>query len=94
MLEVAKAKFHSEEADRFKQLDAMCIEYDDDSFDVVACQLSVMLFPDKYRSYSEVCRVLNPNGTYIFNVCDSLYSNPFAQITQQAVEVFFPEDTP
>ena len=94
MLEVAKAKFHSAEAVRFEQLDATNVECDDESFDVVACQLSVMFFPDKHRSYSEVFRVLTPGGTYVFNVWDSLESNPFARITQQAVEVFFPEDTP
>lgn len=94
MLEVAKAKFRPDEAVEFKQIDATHVEFDDGSFDVVACQFGVMFFPDKDRSYSEVYRVVKPGGSYIFNVWDSWDWNPFAQITHETVEVFFPEDAP
>ena len=94
MLEVAKAKFEPDESVRFEQVDATDLGFDDATFDVVSCQFGVMFFPDKDRSYSEVHRVLKPGGAYVFNVWDSWDANPFAQITQEAVEVFFPEDPP
>jgi ubiquinone/menaquinone biosynthesis C-methylase UbiE len=94
MLEFAKVKFEPSEQVRFEQLDATEIGFDEGSFDVVACQFGVMFFPDKARSYSEVRRVLKPNGTYVFNVWDSWDANPFARITHEAVEKFFPNDPP
>ena len=53
-----------------------------------------MFFPDKERSYAEVHRVLKPGGSYLFNVWDTWQKNPFAQITHQAVEAFFPDNPP
>ena len=38
MLEVAKAKFQPNESVRFEQADAMGLEFDKASFDVVSCQ--------------------------------------------------------
>ena len=94
MLDVAKAKFRSNESIRFEVVDATDLQFGDASFDAVACQFGVMFFPDKGRSYSEVHRVLKPGGSYIFNVWDSWAENPFAEITHEAVEKFFPDDPP
>jgi ubiquinone/menaquinone biosynthesis C-methylase UbiE len=94
MLEVAKAKFQPHESVRFEQVDAMDLEFDEASFDVVSCQFGVMFFPDKDHSYAEVFRVLKPGGSYLFNVWDSWGSNPYAQITHEVVQAFFPEDPP
>jgi ubiquinone/menaquinone biosynthesis C-methylase UbiE len=94
MLEVAKAKFRPDEAVEFKQVDATNLDFADGSFDVVTCQFGVMFFPDKDRSYCEVRRVLRPGGSYIFNVWDSWDANPFARITHEAVEKFFPGNPP
>lgn len=94
MLEVAKLKFEPGERVSFEQLDATDIGFDDGSFDVVACQFGVMFFPDKARSYSEVRRVLKPDGTYVFNVWDSWDANPFARTIHETVEEFFPDDPP
>ena len=94
MLEVAKAKFAPDELVRFEQIDATNLAFDDASFDVVTCQFGIMFFPDKGRSYREVHRVLKPGGTYVFNVWDSWETNPYARITHEAVERFFPEDPP
>ena len=33
---------------------------------------------------------IKPGGSYVFNVWDSWDSNPFAQITHETVEGFFP----
>jgi ubiquinone/menaquinone biosynthesis C-methylase UbiE len=94
MLEVAKAKFEPGESVRFEEVDATDLRFDDASFDVVSCQFGIMFFPDKDRSYAEVHRVLNPGGSYVFNVWDSWASNPYAPITHEIVEGFFPTDPP
>lgn len=94
MLEVARSKFTADEAVSFEEIDATDLAYGDQSFDAVACQFGVMFFPDKHKSYSEVCRVLKPGGHYVFNVWDSLDVNPVAQLAHQLVERFFPDDPP
>ena len=94
MLEIAKQKFQSDEAVKFETIDAMDLKYGEASFDVVLCQFGVMFFPDKDRSYAEVCRALKPGGRYLFNVWDTWQTNPFAQITHQTVEAYFPENPP
>ena len=52
----------------WRQADATALPFDDDAFDVVACQFGVMFFPDRPKAYSEVRRVLKPGGTLLFNV--------------------------
>lgn len=94
MLEVAKAKFRAGEAVSFEQADATSLAFDARSFDLVVCQFGVMFFPDKQRSYAEVLRVLEPGGSYLFNVWDSWAANPFARIAHETVEGFFPDDPP
>ena len=94
MLEIARSKFTPDESVRFETIDAMHLEVDDASFDVVVCQFGVMFFPDKLRSYREVHRVLKPGGAYVLNVWDSWDANPFARIAHETVEEFFPDDPP
>ena len=94
MLEVAKAKFEAGESVHFEQIDATNLEFDDASFDALACQFGVMFFPDIERSYAEACRVLRPGGSYLFNLWDSWALNPFAQISHETVAQFFPTDPP
>lgn len=94
MLEVAKSKFQPGESVSFEQADATDLRFEDASFDAVACQFGIMFFPDKDRSYAEVHRVLKPGGGYVFNAWDSWEFNPFAQITHEAVEAYFPENPP
>lgn len=94
MLEVAKAKFEADELVQFEQADATDLRFDDASFDLVACQFGVMFFPDKLRSYEEALRVLQPGGSYIFNVWGSWDDNPFAEIVHNCVATLFPDDPP
>jgi ubiquinone/menaquinone biosynthesis C-methylase UbiE len=94
MLEVAKQKFRPDEPVKFETIDAMDLKFAEARFDVVLCQFGVMFFPDKGRSYAEVCRVLKPGGSYLFNVWDTWQKNPFARITHEVVEAFFPENPP
>jgi SAM-dependent methyltransferase len=94
MLEVAKAKFETDEQISFEEVDATDLRFDDASFDVVACQFGVMFFPDKDRSYAEVRRVLRPGGSYVFNVWGPWEDNRFAQIGHELIGSFFPDDPP
>ena len=94
MLEVAKQKFQSDDAVTFEVVDAMELKFEAASVDAVVCQFGVMFFPDKEQSYAEVHRVLKPGGSYLFNVWDTWQQNPFAQITHQTFEAFFPENPP
>ena len=47
MLEVARQKFHPDEAVEFQPADAAVLPFPDASFDAVVCQFGVMFFPDK-----------------------------------------------
>lgn len=94
MLEVARKKFGTDELVVFDTVDATDLGYDDEIFDVIACQFGVMFFPDKLKSYSEVLRVLNPGGHYVFNVWGSWDNNPFAEIVHNIIADFFPDDPP
>ena len=94
MLEVARTKFEPNERVDFHQMDATDLTFDDQTFDAVTCQFGVMFFPDKPRSYTEVHRVLNPGGKYVFNLWEAWAKNPFAQIAFEVVEAYFPDDPP
>ena len=52
--------------------DVMALPFDDASFDAVVCQFGAMFFPDRAAAYAEVARVLQPNGTFLFNVWDRM----------------------
>jgi len=94
MLDLARAKFDSDESVRFELADAMDLDFDDACFDVIVCQFGVMFFPDKQQSYEEALRVLRPGGRYLFNVWGPLSENPFARIANDVVSSLFPEDPP
>jgi ubiquinone/menaquinone biosynthesis C-methylase UbiE len=94
MLEVARTRFDNDEPIEFAEINACEIGLPDACVDVVACQFGVMFFPDKAESYREVLRVLKPGGSYLLNAWDSWSENPFAQIAQDTVEQFFPNDPP
>lgn len=79
---------------QWQQADAMALPFADNQFDAVVCQFGVMFFPDKYVAFSEVRRVLKPQGYFIFNVWDSILENEFAETVTQALEKFFPDDPP
>jgi len=94
MLEVAADKFQPGEEVVFEEVDAMGLPYEDETFDVVACQFGVMFFPDKVESFKEALRVLKPGGVYHFNVWASPEDNPFARVIHETLEKSFPDDPP
>lgn len=79
---------------RWLQADAMALPFADNEFDLVVCQFGVMFFPDKSRAFSEARRVLQPGGTFIFNVWDRISENEFADTITEALAGVFPGDPP
>jgi SAM-dependent methyltransferase len=79
---------------RWQQADAMDLPFDDASFDAVVCQFGVMFFPDRTQAFAEICRVLRPGGTFLFNVWDRIDNNEFAKAVQDALGTVFPDDPP
>jgi ubiquinone/menaquinone biosynthesis C-methylase UbiE len=79
---------------RWQQADAMALPFADGEFDLVVCQFGAMFFPDKAKAFSEARRVLQPGGTFLFNVWDKISENEFADTITTALERVFPEDPP
>lgn len=94
MLDVATAKFQAGENVKFEPADATALEYADTSFDTAVCQFGIMFFPDKDQSFKEVRRVLQPGGTYLFNVWDAWEHNAYARIVFETVSTYFDGDPP
>jgi ubiquinone/menaquinone biosynthesis C-methylase UbiE len=93
MLDQAMAR-QSDGRIEWKQADALALPFQDQSFDVVACQFGVMFFPDKVQGFKEAHRVLRPGGHYFFNVWDGISENEFADTITQALAGVFPDDPP
>ena len=43
-------------------MDGQALQLDDSSFDAAACSFALMLFPDRAKGFSELCRTLRPAG--------------------------------
>jgi ubiquinone/menaquinone biosynthesis C-methylase UbiE len=78
----------------FEPADAGELPYPDDTFDAIVCQFGIMFFPDRARALREARRVLRSPGQLLFNVWDSLTSNPVARIAHETIANFFVDDPP
>jgi ubiquinone/menaquinone biosynthesis C-methylase UbiE len=76
----------------FRQADALALPFEDESFDLVACQFGVMFFPDKVKGNSEARRVLRDGGTYLLVIWDSVDRNLATKHAGRAVADLFPDD--
>jgi ubiquinone/menaquinone biosynthesis C-methylase UbiE len=94
MLDRAKAQATRDTRIEWKQADALNLPFEDQSFDVVACQFGAMFFPDRVQGYKEARRVLTPGGRFLFSVWDRIEENEFAHVITQALAAMFPDDPP
>ncbi len=94
MLDVARAKFKSDEGVEFIPADAMQLDFSDNEADLIICQFGVMFFPDKIAAFREALRVLRPGGSYLFSTWGPMAKNPFAQIAHEVAARLFPVDPP
>jgi SAM-dependent methyltransferase len=93
MLDRAAARAHDPRIE-WRQADALALPFEDQSFDIVACQFGVMFFPDKVQGYKEARRVLKPGGRFLFSVWDNISQNEFANVVTEALAELFPNDPP
>jgi ubiquinone/menaquinone biosynthesis C-methylase UbiE len=93
MLDRAMALSHDDRIE-WRQADALALPFEEQSFDVVACQFGAMFFPDKVAGYKEARRILKPGGHFIFNVWDRISENEFADVVTEALATVFPQDPP
>lgn len=78
----------------WRQADAQQLPFEDGSFDLVLCQFGVMFFPDRPAAYSEVRRVLAPQGRFLFNSWGPLASHGFGAAFQAALEASMSDGAP
>jgi ubiquinone/menaquinone biosynthesis C-methylase UbiE len=78
----------------WRQADALALPFEEQSFDVVACQFGAMFFPDKVQGYKEASRVLKAGGRFVFNVWDRISENELADVVTEALATLFPDDPP
>jgi len=74
MLEAASLRLGSDGVS-FQQADAQNPPFDDESFDLVACQFGAMFFPDRVRANEEAGRVLRFNSQYLLVSFDAGFAN-------------------
>ena len=94
MLDRAAARQPRESRITWRQADALALPFEDQRFDVVACQFGVMFFPDKVQGYKEARRVLKPGGRFFFNVWDQISENEFADVVTETLATLFPQNPP
>jgi ubiquinone/menaquinone biosynthesis C-methylase UbiE len=94
MLDRAAAKPALQGRVTWQQADALALPFEDQKFDVVACQFGVMFFPDRIKGYKEARRVLKPRGRFFFNVRAGIDQNEFANTVTEALAAIFPHDPP
>lgn len=94
MIDYAKLKLGPRSGVTWRQADATSIPFENDSFEVVVCQFGFMFFPDKETAAREAYRVLTKDGTFIFNVWDSLEENELTFLAAKTIASFFPDNPP
>jgi SAM-dependent methyltransferase len=67
----------------WRQGDAAALPFEDRSFDVVACQLALMFFPDPVAALREMWRVLDAGGRLAVAVCAPLERAPGYQVLRE-----------
>lgn len=68
MLAVARSKVPSDHGIEWYESGADAMPFDNDSFDVVLCQMGLQFMPDRQAALAEMRRVLAPGGRLVFNV--------------------------
>lgn len=94
MLDYAQRTSPRDDRVTWRQADAMALPFEDETYDVVACQFGVMFFPDMIRACREVYRVLKPGSHFLFNAWDHILVNDFANVVTQALIKLFQDDPP
>jgi SAM-dependent methyltransferase len=78
----------------WQQADVQALPFDDEQFDLVACQFGVMFFPDKPGAFTEIRRVLTADGRLLMSTWGPVGTHGFAEALVAGVERAFPADPP
>jgi SAM-dependent methyltransferase len=78
----------------WRQADAVALPFDDEQFDLIACQFGVMFFANKPAAFAEARRTLTPEGTLLLSTWDRIDTHDFEAALVAALERAFPEDPP
>jgi SAM-dependent methyltransferase len=74
--------------------DAGDLPFESATFDMVLCQFGVMFFPDKPTAFSEMRRVLTPNGSCLVSAWGPIDAHDFQSAVVDACDRMFPNDPP
>lgn len=72
-------------------MDGQALELDDDSFDIVASEFGVMLFPDMPRGLGEMVRVAKPGGQVVVVALGSPSKIEFFSYFMRAIQAAVPD---
>jgi SAM-dependent methyltransferase len=78
----------------WRQADALRLPFDDQTFDLIACQFGVMFFPDRPAAFREMQRVLAPAGRLLFSTWGTVATHGFAAALVAGLGHVFPGDPP
>jgi len=78
----------------WRQADALRLPFDDQAFDLIACQFGVMFFPDRPAAFREMRRVLGPEGKVLFSTWGAVETHGFGAAVTAALGHVFPGDPP
>ena len=94
MLDLAVGKFTDQQNIEFQTANAQQLPFDNDCFDAVVCQFSLMFFQDKLAAMQQAARVLKPGGTLLFNVWDSFEHNYLVSAADQCIRNCLSDNPP
>jgi SAM-dependent methyltransferase len=94
MLDVARSSRGHLPGLTFQAADAQALEFEDGTFDAVACQFGIMFMPDRALAMGEAARVLQPGGLLVLSTWDSHETNAPARIAHERITSHYPEDPP
>jgi ubiquinone/menaquinone biosynthesis C-methylase UbiE len=86
MLAVARSVSNSGASIEWFEGSALSLPFDDDSFDLVLCQLGLQFFPDRPLALREMKRVLAPSGRLALSVYGAIEHTPAANAFVQALD--------
>lgn len=93
MIYVAQTRV-TEGVDQWMVADMTSLPFHHDEFDLVVCQYGVMFVSDKSVAFKEAFRVLNQEGTLLFNTWDRIEHNGVPMLTDQVVREYFASNPP
>lgn len=93
MIELTKEKVKSKGLDNvtFAVMDGQALNLKDNAVDVAACSFGLMLFPDKDKGFSELNRVVRPNGKVLVSGWATPDKFETFGLFMQAIQKAFPD---